>query len=48
MDIDDRHIQQSWWRRSGWFVFLWLSGVIVTLAISTVFKFLILGVVRHV
>lgn len=38
---------QSGWRRLGWFVFLWACGVLVTFAVASVFKFLILGAVEH-
>ncbi|PNS09472.1 DUF2474 domain-containing protein [Solilutibacter silvestris] len=36
-----------WWRKLGWFVLLWVCGVLVTFAVASVFKFLILGAVTH-
>ena len=36
-----------WWRKAGWFVLLWVCGVLVTFAVASVFKFLILGAVTH-
>lgn len=36
-----------WWRKLGWFVLLWVCGVLVTVLVASVFKFLILGAVTH-
>jgi hypothetical protein len=38
---------KSRWHSLGWFVLLWAGGVLVTLAVASVFKFLILSVVKH-
>jgi hypothetical protein len=38
----------SLWHRMGWFLLLWMGGVLVTLLVASVFKLLILGVVSHV
>jgi hypothetical protein len=35
-----------WWRRLGWFVLLWVCGVLVTFVVASIFKFLILSAVR--
>jgi hypothetical protein len=47
MDASRRSGPGSRWHRAGWFVLLWLAGVLVTLAVSSVFKLLILGAVTR-
>lgn len=42
-----RSDETQWWRKFGWFVLLWIGGVLVTAAVASVFKILILGAVRH-
>jgi len=41
------HRTHPLWRKSGWFLLLWTCGVVATLLISSVFKLLILGAVKH-
>jgi hypothetical protein len=48
MSISNERRNASRWQSIGWFFLLWAGGVVVTLAISSVFKLLILGIVEHV
>jgi len=36
-----------WWHKLSWFVFLWLSAVLVTSLIAGIFKLLIWEATRH-
>lgn len=37
----------SRWRKAGWFVLLWVGGVVAAIVLAAVFKVLMLGAVKQ-